>query len=225
MHPTMLDNPARIGVRGPLPRLLKSDEYNSGSSSHYPVSIVPQGRLFIYFLVMVLMTTITSHAQDFRGTISGKITDSSGAVIPNASIVAVGPQQTYRAVSGGDGAFTIPFIQPATYAVTVSAKGFNSEQRPGILIDINTRVNLPVALQVGSTTQTVVVQGTAGLSINTEDASGGTIMDPEKVQQLPLNGRQTYMLLSLTPGTQFTQTQFGSSGYSGTRGWDESNSY
>lgn len=50
-------------------------------------------------------------------------------------------------------------------------------------------------------------------------------MDPEKVQNLPLNGRQVYMLLALTPGARFTQTQFGASGYSGTRGWDESNAY
>jgi hypothetical protein len=93
------------------------------------------------------------------------------------------------------------------------------------VIDINTKIDLNVALQVGAATETVTVQGGAGVTLNTDDASGGTIMDPDKVQQLPLNGRQAYMLLSLTPGAQFTQTQFGSSGYSGPRGWDESNAY
>lgn len=181
------------------------------------------GKVAACFLWMLF--AISSHAQDFRGTISGKITDSRGAMLPNAAVTAVGPSQTYKATSGADGVFTIPFVQPGTYQVTIEASGFKSEVRPGILIDINSRINLDVALQVGARTETVTVQGTAGLTVNTEDASGGTIMDPEKVQQLPLNGRQSYMLLSLTPGTQFTQTQFGSSGYSGTRGWDESNSY
>ena len=129
------------------------------------------------------------------------------------------------ATTGENGGFTIPFVSPATYQVTISAKGFKSEVRPGILIDINTRINLNVALQVGAASQSVTVQADSGLTLNTEDASGGTIMDPEKIQQLPLNGRQSYMLLSLVPGTQFTQTQFGATGYSGTRGWDESNAY
>ncbi|HEV2710947.1 MAG TPA: TonB-dependent receptor [Edaphobacter sp.] len=181
--------------------------------------------LTVVCLVVALTYALPGSAQEFRGTISGKITDSSGAVIPNATIVAVGPTHTYNAKSGSGGGFTIPFVQPANYDVTITAAGFKSELRPRVLIDINTRINLNVALQVGETTQTVTVTSSAGLTLNTEDASGGTIMDPEKVQNLPLNGRQAYMLLSLTPGTQFTQTQFGASGYSGTRGWDESNAY
>ncbi len=172
-----------------------------------------------------MLLLIPAYAQEFRGTISGKVTDAQGAVIQKATITAVGPSQTYKTVSGADGVFTIPFVQPATYQVTIAARGFKIEQRPGILIDINSRVNLEVALQVGANTETIVVQSAGGLTVNTEDASGGTIMDPEKVQQLPLNGRQSYMLLSLVPGTQFTVTQFGSGGYSGTRGWDESNAY
>jgi hypothetical protein len=177
------------------------------------------------FLLVLAFAVLSSHAQEFRGTIQGKITDASGGVVQNAAITATGPAQTYRGISAADGTFTIPFVQPATYNVSIGANGYKSELRPGILIDINSKVNLNVALQVGSTTETVTVVAGEGLTLNTEDASGGTIMDPEKVQQLPLNGRQAYMLLSLTPGAQFTQTQFGSSGYSGTRGWDESNAY
>lgn len=177
------------------------------------------------FLLSVFAFAGLLHGQEFRGTIRGTVTDPSGAVIRGATIIAVGPTQTYKARSAADGIFTIPFVQPATYRVTISADGFKTEVRPGILIDINSRINLNVALQVGASSQSVTVQADSGLTLNTEDASGGTVMDPEKVQQLPLNGRQSYMLLSLTPGTQFTQTQFGASGYSGTRGWDESNAY
>src|SRR4029077_10962553 len=61
--------------------------------------------------------------------------------------------------------------------------------------------------------------------MNTSDASKGVLFDPNTTQSLPLNGRQTYMLLTLTPGVIFTQEQFGASGFSGTRGWDVNNSY
>lgn len=166
-----------------------------------------------------------AHGQEFRGTIRGQVTDASGSVVQNAAITATGPTQNYKSHSAADGSFTIPFVQPATYEVTIEANGYKTELRPGVLIDINSKVDLNVTLLVGSAVETVTVVAGTGLTLNTDDASGGTIMDPEKVQNLPLNGRQAYMLLSLTPGSQFTQTQFGASGYSGTRGWDESNAY
>src|SRR5438552_8201757 len=61
--------------------------------------------------------------------------------------------------------------------------------------------------------------------INSADASKGVVFDPDKTQSYPLNGRQAYMLLNLTPGVIFTQEQFGATGFSGTRGWDVNGSY
>ena len=183
------------------------------------------GKTLVVFSLFVAALLAPAYGQEFRGTIHGKVVDPSGALIRNASITVTGPTQTYNVHSGANGEFTIPFVQPATYSVTIEAKGFKSELQPGVLIDINSKIDLNVALQVGAASETVTVVANAGLLLNTEDASGGTIMDPDKVQSLPLNGRQAYMLLSLTPGAQFTQTQFGASGYSGTRGWDESNAY
>jgi hypothetical protein len=186
---------------------------------------LPESIYTVLLCLFMMALLAPAYGQEFRGTIRGQITDISGAVVEGATISVVGPTQNYNAHSGTDGWFTIPFIQPATYAVTIKAKGYKTELRPGVVIDINSKVSLSVALQMGAATETVTVVASAGLTLNTEDASGGTIMDPEKVQQLPLNGRQAYMLLSLTPSSQFTQTQFGASGYSGTRGWDESNAY
>ena len=183
-------------------------------------------RRLVQMLALILVLPVfTLHAQEYRGTIAGRVTDSSGAVVPNAAITATGPQQTYRAKTGGNGTFTIPFVQPATYAVSVAAPGFREELRKGIIVDIDSSVNLEMALKVGATIDTVTVQANNEVMLDTLDASGGTVMEPDKVQNLPLNGRQVYMLLGLTPGAQFTQTQFGSQGYSGTRGWDESNAY
>jgi hypothetical protein len=176
--------------------------------------------------IAILMLMVPAYSQEFRGTISGTVTDSTGAIVPGTIVTATGPQLTYKAVTGSNGQFLIPFVQPATYTVKIAHNGFKTEERTNVIIDISTRFNLNVVLKVGNAnTETVTVSSQLSSLLSTEDASGGTIVDPDKIQALPLNGRQEYMLLSLTPGVQFTQTSFGSSGYSGTRGWDESNSY
>jgi hypothetical protein len=78
-------------------------------------------------------------------------------------------------------------------------------------------------MTVGNVSETVTVAGQE--VIETGSADRGLVFDPIKVQELPLNGRQTYMLLALTPGVIFTQEVFGPTGFSGTRGWDVNNSY
>lgn len=165
------------------------------------------------------------HAQEFRGTIVGQVTDKTGAVIPGATVTAVGPQQSYTATTNQSGDFVIPFVQPATYTVSAEQKGFKRQIRNGIIVDINARINLNLSLEVGTSTETVVIQAEAGSRLDTESGSGGTVMDPQKIQSLPNSGRLVYNLLGLSPGTQFTQTQFGSHGFSGTRAWDENNAY
>src|SRR5207237_9064462 len=85
-------------------------------------------------------------------------------------------------------------------------------------------MNLPLQLTVGQMNEEVTVTGEQEV-IDTADASRGLVFDPVKVAEYPLNGRQTYMLMSLTPGVIFGQEQFGASGFSGTRGWDVNNSY
>lgn len=141
------------------------------------------------------------HAQEFRGTITGRVADPSGAVVPGALVTAVGPQQTYTAKTASDGNFTIPFVQPGTYTVSVEAAGFKKALEQGIMVDVASRVNLPVVLEVGTVTQSVSVSAQATV-LNTADASGGTVISPTQVQNLPMNGREIYSLVSLTPGVK-----------------------
>jgi hypothetical protein len=176
------------------------------------------------FLLVILALTCTLSAQEYRGLIIGRVTDPSGAVVSNATVVARGPQQTYTAKTNNNGDFTIPFVQPGTYDVTAEAQGFKRENKQGVNIDVSQKVNLNFSLQVGTTGEEVRVQADL-VGVNTADASGGTVMDPEKVQNLPLNGRQVYMLMTLTPGVRFTTGTFGPTGNSGTRGWDQTNAY
>lgn len=175
-------------------------------------------------LMVALSFSLPAAAQEYRGTIQGNISDAKGYVIDGALVEAKSGQQDYKITTNAKGYFVIPFVQPGTYTVTVKAKGFRTEVRPGLTLDVAQKINLNVGLTAGGETETVTVT-TNPIQLATTDASGGTVMDPEKVQNLPLNGRQIYMLMALTPGVRFTQTQFGAGGYSGTRGWDTSNAY
>jgi hypothetical protein len=188
-----------------------------------------RNRLQLHSLTLVivglqLIFASSVWGQEYRGLIIGRVSDQSGAVIPNAAITAKGPQQVYTAKTNSGGDFTIPFVQPGTYEVSAEARGFKKELRQNVQIDVSQKVNLNFSLQVGASQEEVRVQADL-VGVNTADASGGTVMDPEKVQNLPLNGRQVYMLMMLTPGVRFTTTTFGPNGNSGTRGWDQTNAY
>ena len=153
-----------------------------------------------------IFSVIPAAAQEGRGLIIGQVTDPRGAIIPIATVTAVrgGTQQNYTAQTSSGGDFSIPYLLPGVYVVTVEAPGFKKALRTGVTVDVAGKVNLNISLEVGSVTETVTVQSETSL-LNTADASGGTVIDPDRVQNLPLNGRQIYTLLDLTPGVKFTQ--------------------
>ncbi|GGH04593.1 TonB-dependent receptor [Silvibacterium dinghuense] len=179
---------------------------------------------FFFLLSLALVAPYRASAQEYRGTITGLVSDQAGSIIQNASVVASSPEHTYRGKTDAKGEYYIPYVQPGTYQIKVDAPGFKSVAHLGVVVEVSAKVSDNFQLPIGSVSETVTVSENA-LELSTADASGGTVIDSEKVQNLPLNGRQVYMLMSLTPGVRFTQTQFGPGGYSGTRGWDTSNAY
>jgi hypothetical protein len=186
--------------------------------------LLPKKKVLLYSMLFLFSFISVLDAQEYRGSISGRVTDPSKAMISQALITATGPQQTYTAKTDRGGDYTIPFVQPGTYTVTAEAPGFTRSALDDVIIDVAGKVNLPFTLKLGSVAETVSVEADQ-VGLNIADASGGTVMDPEKIQNLPLNGRQVYQLLALTPGVKFTTTTFGATGNTGTRGWDESNAY
>ena len=165
------------------------------------LSILSRTPIWICVLLAMAFLTGSIKAQEYRGIITGQVTDANGAGIPNANIVAVGPQQTYTATTSSGGDFTIPLIQPGEYTVSVEATGFKKDFRKGVLVDVSAKLNLTFALDVGAVTETVSVTADQA-AVNTSDASGGTLIDPQQVQSLPMNGREVYSLLTLTPGVK-----------------------
>ena len=177
-------------------------------------------------ILALLVLSIGLHAQDFRATLTGIVTDPSGGAIPEATVKAISVETNTvkEAKTTTFGNYTIPYLNPGTYRIEVVAAGFQTLIRETIVLQVADKLNLPFQLKIGQAIQSVTVTDTQPV-IETGSADRGLVFDPFKTQQYPLNGRQTYMLLSLTPGVIFTQEAFGPSGYSGTRGWDVSNAY
>jgi len=175
---------------------------------------------------VLLALLVSAYGQDFRATLLGVVTDPSGAAVPNASVKVTNndTQEIKEAKTNGEGHYTVPYLNPGIYNIEASAAGFQTLKRENIVLHVSDKIELPLQLTVGQATVEVTVNGQQDV-LETSDASRGLVFDSVKTQELPLNGRQEYMLMSLTPGVRFTQEQFGSGGYSGTRGWDVSNAY
>jgi hypothetical protein len=170
-------------------------------------------------VLVTLLFAVSLQAQEFRGLITGQVVDSSGAAIPNATITALreGTQQPYTVQTNSSGAYSIPYVLPGSYEIRVEATGFKKAIRQAVNLDVAQKLNLNIVLEVGSISETVTVQEAPSL-LSTGDASGGTVIDAQNTQNLPLNGRQIYTLMLYAPGVRYT-------GGNTTRGWDQTNAY
>src|SRR5438552_11959937 len=178
-------------------------------------------------LAFILFSTATFLcAQDFRATLEGDVSDPSGAGVANATVKATKLEnnETKEAKTTAEGHYTIPYLNPGIYNIEVRANGFSTLKMENIVLRVADKLNLPSRLQIGGVADSVVVMAQQGV-IESGSADRGLVFDPIKTQELPLNGRQTYMLMSLTPGVIFTQEAFGPSCFSGTRGWAGTASY
>jgi hypothetical protein len=129
------------------------------------------------------------YAQEFRGTLNGRVTDPSGLGVPNAKIVITKTDTNTRSetVSGTDGNYTMPFLAPGSYEVSAEVAGFKKYLHSGIEIGTNERITEDISLQVGSPTEQVTVTARAPL-LTTATASSGQVITTGEVENLPMNG-------------------------------------
>jgi hypothetical protein len=142
-------------------------------------------------------------AQQVNGTIVGTITDPSGSSIPNTSItitnLATGTAR--QTVSDSVGNFTVSFLPSGMYRIDVTAKGFRETLIDNQVVQVGQTVRVNVQLEVGDVTQKLDVQATTA-ALQTENAVVGTVIESEKIEDLPLNGRNFVQLAQLIPGGQ-----------------------
>jgi hypothetical protein len=177
-------------------------------------------------VIAAALCVLPGAAQEFRAALTGQVTDSSGALVRGATVTAVNASSgtSYTGKTSDKGVYYIPYVLPGTYTVSASANGFKTAVQDKVLLLASSTFNQNFRLEVGSVAERVVVN-TAPPELETSTASNNTIISSRELQSVPLNGGQSYALIGTTPGSQFTQTQFGTGGYHGTTGWDVSNSY
>lgn len=157
--------------------------------------------LFALVICSMLLIPSGAFAQEFRATISGTVTDVTGAVVPGASITVTETQSgtINRTTSDNTGQYVVPFLPPGNYSISVTKKGFETLTRAGITLQAQEHPIIDLALTVGSATQTVTVTAEAPL-LNQENASIGDVISTASVADLPLNGRAPMMLAELSVG-------------------------
>jgi outer membrane receptor protein involved in Fe transport len=175
-------------------------------------------------IVLAFLIPGSLHAQVAGGTLSGSVTDPSGAVIPGAqlSIKNVATGVSRDTTTDKDGFYTVPNLLPGTYEVTASATGFSTEVRSGITLTVGAEQVLNVTMQVGRTTEKVQVTGEA-TAVQLATSSISAVVNSTTVRELPLNGRSWTDLTTLQPGVSAitTQPSFASGSDRGNRGFGQ----
>ena len=162
-------------------------------------------RSFVVLLMAAFVVLCaTASAQEFRATISGRVADASGAGVPNAKVVVhnVSTNEDFSATTNEDGNYTVSFLIPGQYTVSAEAPGFKKQTRQNIELHVNDKVSVDVNMQVGDVAESVTVTEAPPL-LETETASRGGVIENLRVTELPLNGRNPFMLSNLTPGVIF----------------------
>ena len=176
------------------------------------------------FVMATILFPYVLRAQVAGGILSGTITDPSGRAIPQAQIViknlATGVE---RAVTtNGDGFYTAVNLLPGAYQVTISAKGFNTEVKTGIKMNVGAEQTFDLTLHVGTVSHMVQVTADAPAVQMTSSEISATV-NATTVRELPLNGRSWTDLAALQPGVDTIQTQpsFATGSDRGNRGFGQ----
>ncbi len=152
---------------------------------------------FLVF-ILVMSSAIRLSAQT-AGTISGRVSDSTGASIADANISLrnVGTGTERKTLTTGTGDFTFTEVPVGVYTITATHAGFRTTASSNLQVQIQQSIRLDFSLQIGSVTQSVEVEAT-GTLLQVENATLGTVIENKAVNELPLNGRNYLGLVALS---------------------------
>src|SRR5579872_347405 len=148
-----------------------------------------------------ILASVVGFAQLDTASIVGTVLDPSGAVIPNASVVAENQNTGARfdTSTNGEGNFVVPVLPIGQYRVTASAAGFKSHTVEGLTLRVSDRLRVDISLEAGSINEKVTVTGESPLVDSASSTLGGFV-NTQQLNALPLNGRDVVQLLTIIPG-------------------------
>jgi len=152
-------------------------------------------------LALFVVLPIATFAQNSSASITGRVTDSSGALIPAATVKAVhiGTNISHKAAANDSGAYTIPFLPPGRYRLEANFTGFKAYKIPELTLEVDQQQRIDIGLEVGAATESVTVQDTPP-AINTESGARGEVTTAKEISEIPLDGRNFSDLAYLTGG-------------------------
>ena len=157
--------------------------------------------------VIALISSLLVYGQGSNSSLSGVVTDQNGAVIAGASITVKNPAtgEEFKAVTASNGTYSVPVLAAGTYTVTISAQGFKTTVVNDVKLEAGVPGTVNGDLQVGSASESVVVQG-GGEVLQTQSANVSTTLSTTQISQLPLQSRNTIYFLTLLPGVSSSAT-------------------
>lgn len=154
---------------------------------------------------LLLLSAAIGFGQESRGSITGRVVDAQGAVIPGAAVVItnVGTNAASRTAANETGYFEVNLLNPGRYSVSVEAPGFRRSVRSGLELSVAGRLDIEMQLQVGQLAETIEVTAEAPL-LDTTTATGGRVLDNRQIMELPFNDLNPFALATLAPGMHWT---------------------
>src|SRR5260370_2696461 len=157
--------------------------------------------LFWLVTIMLLLCPVISRAQQLTATLSGTVTDSSGAVIPNATVTvtqtATNAVRTAQSDQSGD--YAVTSLPAGTYTVAASSSWFENYLAKNVVLNVGEKRGLNIQLKAGSTSTTVTVEA-AAVSVDTESSAQAGTISGVQIRELELAGRNFQQLVTLQPG-------------------------
>src|SRR5688500_14136259 len=156
----------------------------------------------VLFTIFVLGLFVSSAFAQGTGQINGALTDSSGGVIPGATVSAIESATGIKTdtVTGANGRYSFPSMRPTTYEIRAELTGFKTVRRTDITLQANQNLTVNITLELGDLAETVTVAGEAA-SVDISSATISEVVDHARIVELPIAGREVARLQTLVAGT------------------------
>jgi hypothetical protein len=156
-------------------------------------------------VLLCLLAFVAAGAQEFRGSLSGNVTDPNGAALPGATVELKNIETNIAnsATTNEQGGYSFPLIQPGRYTLTVTAQGFNTTRQENVEIRVADKLTLDLVLQIAGVGETVTTVASTP-ALETGSVSTGTTISTQQISELPLAEGTAYQLATLAPGVAYT---------------------